>query len=472
MSASAPLRGRPTPPRAALYCRISKDEAGDDLGVKRQEADGRTLAEAKGYTVVEVFADDDRSAYDGRRRPAYERLLAGLRGGCFEIVVAWKLDRLTRSGIRGLTSLLDALDSTGASLMCVHDHIDTTSAMGEGVAGLIASMAKAESENLSLRSRRKKDELAARGLPAGYSRAFGYADNGMTIDETEAALLRDAARRVLAGEATTAIAKEWNERGLRTPRRRSLWTATVIRNVLTNPRAAGLRVHRGEIVGAAAWPPILDRATHERLVAHFADPNRRLKNPPRRALLTGFIKCGSCGGPLFRDGTADYPVFRCRAQPGSASCGVVVAADHVEALVTEAVMLRLEGPGLAEALRAREHEPDDTAASDLSEAERRLGELAETWAGGAITRAEWLTARRALEVRIQAARRKLVRMNDRDTLGPYFDDDAPLRAAWPRLSRDQRRAVLAAVIDRVVVAPAGKNRRQFNPQRVSIEWRV
>jgi site-specific DNA recombinase len=472
MAVSATPRGGPARPRAAVYCRISKDEAGDELGVKRQEADCRALAKAKGYRVVEVFVDDDLSAYDGRRRPAYERLLAGLRADGFDAVVAWKLDRLTRSGIRGLTSLLDALDAAAASLVCVHDHIDTSSAVGEGVAGLIASMAKAESENLSVRSRRKKDELAAKGLPAGYARAFGYTDNGMTIDETEAAMLRDAARRVLSGESMTTIASQWNERGLRTPRRGSLWNATVLRTVLTNPRAAGLRVHRGEVIGEAAWPAILDRATHERLVAHFADPNRRQKNPPRRAFLTGFIKCGKCGGPLFRDGTADYPVFRCRAQPGSFSCGVIVAADHVEALVTEAVMLRLEGPGLAKALRARDHETDDTAASDLSEAERRLAELAETWAAGEISRAEWLTARRAVEARIEVARRKLTRTSERDALDPYLGENAPLRAAWPNLSRDQRRAILAVVIDRVTIAPAGENRRRFNPERVTIEWRV
>jgi DNA invertase Pin-like site-specific DNA recombinase len=440
--------------------------------VKRQEADCRALAKAKGYRVVEVFVDDDVSAYDGRWRPAYERLLAGLRAGGFDAVVAWKLDRLTRGGIRGLTSLLEALDGGGASLVAVHDHIDTTSAMGEGVAGLIASMAKAESENLSVRSRRKKDELAAKGLPAGYCRAFGYTDNGMTIDEAEAALLRDAARRVLSGESTTTIASQWNERGLRTPRRGSLWNATVLRKVLTNPRAAGLRVHRGEVVGEAAWPSILGRATHERLVAHFADPGRRQKNPPRRALLTGFIKCGSCGGPLFRDGTTDYPVFRCRAQPGASSCGVIVAAAHVEALVTEAVMLRLEGPGLARALRAREHEADDTAARELAEAEGRLGDLAETWAAGEITRAEWLTARRAVEARIETARRKLARTSERDALDAYAAQDAPLRAAWPQLSRDQRRAILAAVLDRVIIVPAGANRRRFNPERVTIEWRA
>jgi DNA invertase Pin-like site-specific DNA recombinase len=456
----------------AIYCRISKDEAGDELGVKRQEADCRQLARAKGYRVVRVFTDDDLSAYDGRRRPAYERLLAGLGDEEFDVVMAWKLDRLTRSGIRGLTALLEALDAAGASLVCVHDQIDTTSAMGEGVAGLIASMAKAESENLSLRSRRKKDELAAKGLPAGFCRAFGYRDNGMSLDEAEARLLRDAARRVLAGESVTAIVKEWNERGLRTPRRGALWSATVLRRVLTNPRAAGLRVHRGEVVGDAAWPAILDRGTHERLVAHFNDPARRLKNPPRRALLTGLVKCGRCGGAMFRDGTKEYPTFRCRSQPGSPACAVTVAARHVETLVTEAVLLRLDGPGLAKALRAHPSECEDIAAIDLSRAESRLTELAETWAAGAISRSEWLAARQALERQVETARRELARTNDAEALEPYANDAGALRAAWPHLSRDQRRAVFGAVVDRVVISPAGENRRRFDPSRVDVTWKM
>src|SRR5262249_48756588 len=81
---------------------------------------------------VRVLADDDLSAYDGRRRPAYERLLAGLGDEEFDVVMAWKLDRLTRSGIRGLTPLLDALDAAGGSLGCVHGQVDPARARGRG----------------------------------------------------------------------------------------------------------------------------------------------------------------------------------------------------------------------------------------------------------------------------------------------------------------------------------------------------
>src|SRR5262245_14743877 len=126
--------------RAAIYCRISKDDEGKAAGVKRQEADCRKLAKGKGWRVADVLTDNDRSAYKGKARPAYDQLLAGLRDGSYDAVVAWKYDRLSRTGIRGLTPLLEALD--GRPLVCVNDSIDTSTAMGRGVAGIIASVAE------------------------------------------------------------------------------------------------------------------------------------------------------------------------------------------------------------------------------------------------------------------------------------------------------------------------------------------
>jgi site-specific DNA recombinase len=145
----------------AIYCRISKDDAGDMLGVQRQERECRALAKAKGWTVGAVLTDDDVSAYNGAARAGYDALLGGLRAGRFDAVISYKLDRLTRQGPRGLTPLLEALD--GRPLACVHDHIDTSTAMGEGMAGMLASMGRAESENIGTRMRSKKAELALAG---------------------------------------------------------------------------------------------------------------------------------------------------------------------------------------------------------------------------------------------------------------------------------------------------------------------
>ncbi len=66
---------------AAVYVRISQDRGGAGLGVDRQENECRALAERLGWRVIEVFGDNDLSAFSGRRRPAYERMLHDIEAG-------------------------------------------------------------------------------------------------------------------------------------------------------------------------------------------------------------------------------------------------------------------------------------------------------------------------------------------------------------------------------------------------------
>jgi site-specific DNA recombinase len=85
------------------------------------------------------------------------------------------------------------------------------------------------------------------------------------------------ATRVLSGESLRSIAMDWNERGVKTVVS-GTWRGSIIRRVLMSPRIAGLKEHRGEIVGEAKWPAIIDRATHDRLVGLLGDESRRPAN--------------------------------------------------------------------------------------------------------------------------------------------------------------------------------------------------
>src|SRR5215831_3398952 len=103
---------RSTPQAAAIYARISFDRAGEGLGVERQERLCRKLAKDKGWPVVEVFVDNDRSAYDGKPRPGYGRMLTAIEAGRVDAVVCVDLDRLTRRPIE-LEHFMDLADRHG-----------------------------------------------------------------------------------------------------------------------------------------------------------------------------------------------------------------------------------------------------------------------------------------------------------------------------------------------------------------------
>jgi len=84
------------PKAVAIHARISSEPEGDRLGVTRQVDDCRAMAERRGWPVAELYVDDDVSAYSGKPRPAYRRMLEDIRSGSVDAVVVGHLDRLHR----------------------------------------------------------------------------------------------------------------------------------------------------------------------------------------------------------------------------------------------------------------------------------------------------------------------------------------------------------------------------------------
>ena len=99
-------------PRVGIYVRISDDRVGAGLGVARQEADCRQRAEALSWPVMDVYCDNDLSAYTGRQRPEYRRMLRDLEAGRVDVVLAWHTDRLHRSP-RELEEFIDLCERRG-----------------------------------------------------------------------------------------------------------------------------------------------------------------------------------------------------------------------------------------------------------------------------------------------------------------------------------------------------------------------
>ena len=458
--------------RAAIYARISRDDAGDMLGVRRQEKDARALCSRKGWTVDDrhVFVDDDVSAWSGRERPEYRRMLAAISTREVDAVVAYDLDRLHRLP-RELESFFETCDAAGLTKMATvageHDLADSS---GRLVARIMGAVAKKSSDDTSRRLKRKFDEKAELGQPHG-GRAFGYDPDGVTVRISEAELLQEAARDVLAGESLAEIARRWNALGVLTPQRRRQWSSTVVRAVLTNPRHAGLRVHRGEVVGKAAWPAVLDRTTHERLVAMLKDARRRQSNPPRRTPFTTLVRCSLCGAPMTRDLVGKLPTYRCHRKPGREGCGrTSISALPLEAAVVEAVLTRFDTAALARGLARQEVPDEEGAIAELAALDQRQAELAEMYAAGEIKTSTWMTTIKAIEQRQASVRASLTRQRRAPILDEFAGRPGALRAEWPSMTPDRQRALLAAVLDRVSVKPATRRGPIFDGQRVDPKW--
>ena len=463
-----------TPAAAAIYCRISLDKTGERLGVARQEALCRELAADKGWPVAEVYVDGSTSAYNGALRPAYRRMIDDLEAGRRDAVICVDLDRLTRRPAE-LEEFILLADRLGIALANVSGDTDLSSVDGRLTARIMGAVARQESERKGERVAREAEQAARRGLPRGSRRPFGWEDDKTTIRPDEADLIREAARWVGAGETVASVARDWNKRGIASPQKaRHGWSATTLAGVLRNPRLAGLRAYKGEIVAEGQWEPILERAQWETLAARI----RRVARPgrPSTHLLSGIARCGRCGGPLWTSWRKDpnggrVARYACVSRPGRPGCGkLTVVAAPLDELIREAVIIAVAGPELAKTLAA--HRGDDGeeagAARDLADAESRRDETAAMFAAAEITRREWLTIRQVTEQRIADASRVLNRRR-----GPLADlpaDETGLRQGWDTGTIDWRRALIGAVIETLTIRPVDRPTNTFDPARVDITW--
>ncbi|MDT9591580.1 recombinase family protein [Nocardioides zeae] len=358
-----------TQSRAAVYVRISQDREGAGLGVQRQEADCRALADKLGMTVLQVYVDNDTSAYNGRARPQYLAMLEDVKRGKIDAVLVWHTDRLHRS-TRDLEAYVEAAGHIPTYTVKA-GLLDLATPSGRLVARQLGAVAQYESEHKSERQRRKADELAAKGLPLGGGRPFGYESDGLTIRESEAKELRQIITRVLAGDSLKSIIRDLNEREVLTTRG-GAWGYTSVRALLLRERNCGRMVHRGQVVGKAAWEPIVSETDHDAVVAVLSDPKRRTTtSPARKHLLSGIARC-HCGAKVKVGAVSPkgkrYEIYKC---PETGGGHVGRTRSKVEDAVMERVMdvldvITINGDDRSPALEAErtrvQTELDDAAA--------------------------------------------------------------------------------------------------------------
>lgn len=463
--------------RAAIYARISDDRAGGGLGVARQVADCSAHARSLGWSVVEVYEDNDQSAYSGKRRPGYQRLMEAIARGELDGVIAWHTDRLHRS-LAELESFITACEEHRVRIETVRSGtLDLSTPAGRLVARLLGSAARYEVEHKSERARRKARELAEAGkLNGGGTRPFGFESNGLTVRKSEATVIRQLAERLLAGETLGSLCRWLNTEEIPTSTGGE-WSLQTLRRMLMSARISGQRAHGPEIVGKAEWPAIITPEQTTRIRALLMDPARRTNRSARRYLLTGgLIVCGRCGtrmvGRPKEDGRKRYV---CAGPPQGKGCGrMYILTDDVDELVTKSVLYRLDTEELADALSGRAG--DDTAAAEAQEelaaARKRLMELSEMLGAGELTRAQFVAAKRKVEHRELAAQQILNASTKAAALDSYIGTGAALSPSWDSMNLDRQRAIVSALVESVHIGPAVRGRNTFDPDRITIMWKV
>jgi DNA invertase Pin-like site-specific DNA recombinase len=384
--------------------------------------------------------------------PVRTELLRQLQPG--DRLTVWKLDRLGRS-VTELLDIIGDLDRRQIAFRSVTQPVDTSGYMGRAFLQLLAVFAELEREMIMERTAAGKARRRAEGKHPGGPRMFGFEADTETINQAEAELLAEAARRVLDGAPLSQVVEDWNGRGLR-PLRGERWRVTPLRRMLLNDRAAA-------IVGEEA---------HRRLVATFRAPDRQHLGRPAEHLLSGILRCGrdGCGQPLYaahKTGRTGVPqlVYRCKKAAGSggrfAGCGAtVVSLARADAWAAEAFVGAVLAPDFTAALDRRRAALGATepTAADLEDMQAELGELE------AILPTRFGTPdlrRRQAELRrlVGEATARLMAQPELQALYDLPKSEVKLRAVWADWSVPERRVGLRRLVEHITVAPATAQHR-------------
>jgi site-specific DNA recombinase len=251
-----------------------------------------------------------------------------------------------------------------------------------------------------------------------------------------------------------------------TPHGQKRWHPVTVRQLVLRARNAGLRVHRGAVIGKGLWEPIFSPETYERVQAILTDPGRRSSNSGRnRYLLSGIAVCGKCGEPL-------RVIVAHKQRPAAYTCSVGFCVrrsqQDVDELVTRAVIGRLSKP---DALTLLSPKDDNEAASRIGEAaaiRSKLDLAADQFADGLIegSQLERITAR--LRPRLRDLEGQIHSAGSAPELSDVLSPDIGSR--WAELPLDRQRAIVRLLMQ-VRVLPIGRTgRAEFDPAGIAIDW--
>lgn len=441
--------------KAAIYLRQSLDRDGQGLAVERQRQDCTALCKARGWESIE-YVDNSISASTGKARPAYARMLEDIGAGRIHGVVAWDLDRLHRQPIE-LEHFINLADKHRLALATVTGDVDLSTDNGRLYARIKGSVARAEVERKSARQRRAGLQRAEAGKPWGPHRPFGFQDDKTTHDVEEAEVIQGMYADLLAGVSQHEIARNLNAKGIATTRGGE-WVQSTVRELLRNPRNAGLRRYKGEIIGKGDWEPIVSEETWRVAAQRMTGGSNG--GGPRKHLLAGIAKCGVCGANMV---TAYLP-GKIRTYACTSGKHVARNAEAVEQQVTETILAVLYSAPLP-SLTADKNAPKYSELSEQADTlRRRLDSLAVEFADGDLTASQLRAATDRMQGKIADIEQSMTKRSTSAALAPLAGS-ADMRKTWEGLSVARRRSIIDALA--VVTVHPVKNRR--NPEPGSVE---
>lgn len=287
--------------RVALYPRVSGHEQEDNYSIPEQIDRMKKYCESRDWMVYKIYTD---SGYSGSNmdRPGLQALIKDSEAGKFDMVLVYKLDRLSRSQKDTLHLIEDVFDKHGVGFSSMTENFDTSTPFGKAVLGVLAVFAQLERDNIRLRTMMGKQARAEEGkwhgskwIPIGYD----YTDGELIPNEYEVMQIREIADLFLQRTPVRTIAAMMTEKGYK--HKYGEWEAKTIRRVLANKVNLGM-IKKKDRYYQGRHKAIFDQETYDKIMVIMNERKEQYSATykPYKSLLGGMIYCKHCGGRYAR----------------------------------------------------------------------------------------------------------------------------------------------------------------------------
>ena len=287
----------------AIYARVSTEEqAKEGYSIAAQKERLSSFAFSQDWDVLDFYVDEGKSAKD-MDRPELQRLLKDIENKKVDVILVYRLDRLTRS-VLDLYTLIQHFEKYGTAFKSATEVFDTTTPTGRMFITIVAALAQYERENLAERVKVGMEQKVREGEWRGGIRPYGYDQpNGeLVVNPDEARVVKMIYDLYLSGKGFRNIAKHLNSLGYKS-KSGTEWSTFPVGYILQNPIYTGvLRWHPGEDDAfeiESNVPAILDKETFEQVQKAI---QARKKVAPRQAtsnyVFSGYVRCARCGASM------------------------------------------------------------------------------------------------------------------------------------------------------------------------------
>ena len=284
--------------RVAIYIRVStarQDQEGHSVPMQKSRL--LSYCKAKGWVVSGIFIDPGHSG-SSLERPGMEKLIAGVEAGGFDVVLVYKLDRLSRSQKDTLYLIEDVFMANETDFVSMQESFDTSTVFGRAMVGILSVFSQMEREVITERTLMGRSGRAEEGLWHGGGTepiGFNYVDGELVIDPVEAEQVRRVYSLYADGYTVTEITRQME--GCTT--KHGDWSHTsTVGNVLDNPLYAGM-VHFDGVLAKGQHDAIVSMELDKKVKARRARLRRIETSGDSAYLLTGLIHCGNCRARYF-----------------------------------------------------------------------------------------------------------------------------------------------------------------------------